>query len=76
MEAKNYLAMWTVFDHPPDYPDVFLARKWLILHGVAVATNEIVIGPTLQSVRDQIPPGLFCQPRAPGDEVTIVETWF
>lgn len=69
------LAIYTVFDHPDDYPDVFIARKWLVFHGVAVPTQEVVTGPTLQSVRDQIPAGLICFPRADEDEPTIVESW-
>lgn len=73
--AKNYLSVWTVFDHPTDYPEVFIARKWLLISGVAVATSETVTGPTLQSVRDKIPPGLHRFPRSPEDDVYIVESW-
>jgi len=72
---KNYLSVWTVFDHPTDYPDVFIARKWVLVSGVAVATHEAVTGPTLQSVRDQIPAGLHRFPRSPEDDVYIVESW-
>lgn len=72
---KHYLSVWTVFDHPTDYPEVFIARKWLLVSGVAVATSETVTGPTLQSVRDQIPAGLHCFARSPEDDVYIVESW-
>lgn len=69
------LAVWTVFDHPDDYPDVFIARKWLIVAGVAVATDDTLIGPDLESVRVQIPAGLHRFPRAPEDDLNIVESW-
>lgn len=70
------LEIWTVFDHPDDYPGEFVARKWLVFAGGSVATSEVVTGPTLQSVRDQIPPGLWCNPRAPEDDPVIIESWF
>lgn len=70
------LAIWTVIERPSDYPDEFIARKWICVDGLAVATPQIVTGPTLQSVRDQIPAGLYCFPRAPEDDPNIVESWF
>jgi hypothetical protein len=27
------LAMWTIYDHPKDFPEHFVARKWLITGG-------------------------------------------
>jgi hypothetical protein len=70
------LEIWTVFDHPDDYPGEFVARKWLVFGGAYYPTHDVFTGPTLQSVRDQIPPGLWCSPRAPEDEPAIVESWF
>lgn len=69
------LTLWTVIDHPSDYPDEFIAREWLLLHGVAAPTGKVLTGPTLQSVRDQIPPGLCCFARHPEDDQNIVESW-
>ncbi|MNF89348.1 hypothetical protein D3C84_718700 [compost metagenome] len=70
------LVVWTVFDNPDDYPGVFVARKWLVYAGVYGPTHDVLTGPTLQSVRDQIPAGLYCSPRSPEDDPVIVESWF
>lgn len=74
MEADNYLVLWTVYDSPSDYPGQFVARKWLVKQE-PIATDELVTGSTLQSVRDQLPGGLHCMPRSLGDDAKIVETW-
>jgi hypothetical protein len=69
------LETWTIYDRPLDYPDGYVARRFLIRHGAALATHIAYYGPTLDSVREQIPQGLFCIARNPGDEPQIVETW-
>lgn len=74
--TREGLAIWTIIERPSDYPDEFIARKWIVAEGVAAPTGDIVTGPTLQSVRDQIPPGLYCFTRAPEDDPNIVESWF
>jgi hypothetical protein len=70
------LTIWTVIERPTDYPEEFIARKWVTAKGLSIATGQIVTGPTLQSVRDQIPPGLYRLPRAAEDDPKIVESWF
>ena len=56
------LAMWTVYDHPKDYPDHFIARKWLVgsKRAEPEATDEVIARPTLHEVRALLPPGLYC----------------
>jgi hypothetical protein len=76
MEANQHLAIWTVIANPADYPGLFVARKWLMVEGREVPTNEVVVGLTLQAVREQIPIGLQWMPRSPDDDPVIVETWF
>lgn len=73
--SRQALIIWTVFDHPDDYPDVFMARKWLVVDGSYAPTHDVLTGPTLQSVRDQIPAGLCCFARSPEDNPAIVESW-
>jgi hypothetical protein len=67
--------MWTVYDHPTDYPDGFIARLYLAYPGFAVPTPSIVTGSTLAQVRERLPPGLYCLPRDPNDDPKIIETW-
>ncbi len=67
--------MWTIYDHPGDYPDKFVVRKFIVGTSL-IATQEVIVGATLDEVRDLIPPGLVCLTRSPDDDPVIVETWF
>lgn len=72
----SVLDIWTVYDHPADFPDGFVARLWAIgPGGEPLATRHIVLGATLEAVRALLPRGLDCLPRQPGDDPCIVECW-
>jgi hypothetical protein len=67
--------MWTIYDHPIDYPGTFVARKFVIDGEKVTVTNEIIIALTLESVRDMLPPGLYRLNRLEDDDPKIVEVW-
>lgn len=67
--------MWIVYDHPADYPEGFLARRWLAGAMAAEPTQTAVVGATLEAVRAQLPIGLIRLARDPEDDPVIVETW-
>lgn len=70
------LSIWTVFDHPADYPDSFVARRFEVHSGgVTFATPEAVFATSLEAVRAKLPPGLYRMPRQHDDEPQIVESW-
>lgn len=69
------LTMWVVYDHPRDYPDAFVARRWEIAPGVMIATQDAHTAATLEAVRERIPPGLYRINRDQNDEPQIVEVW-
>jgi hypothetical protein len=69
------LAFWTVYERPKDYPQGFVARRFEIQAGLPLATDNAFFGPTLESVRAQIPKGLLRIARDPDDEPQIVEIW-
>ena len=75
----GHLDLWTVYDHPKDYPDVFIARRSEIRSstgGGAVMTGDIVTAHTLQEVRLNLRNrGLVCLARQPEDDAVIVEIW-
>jgi len=71
----DVLTMWSVYDHPSDYPDAFVARKFEARGGITVATSDMFTAPTLNELRRLLPPGLVCFPRNPDDDPVIVETW-
>lgn len=75
------LSMWTVYDHPLDYPDHFVARRFEVGqptegdNGV-IRTNDTIKSPYLQDVRTVLAEaGLACLPRSDGDEPQIIEVW-
>jgi hypothetical protein len=72
---SDYLQIWTVYEWPDDYPDGYVARLFLVGKDRNGPTTQAFYGPTLQSVRDQLPPGLARLPREPNDEAQIVEVW-
>jgi hypothetical protein len=71
------LAMWTVYDHPNDYPDRFVARRFEVGTAGIVATESIIAMPDLEELRDvlEFEMHLTCLPRSPEDNPKIVETW-
>jgi hypothetical protein len=67
------LEIWTVYRHPEDYPDDYIARLW---YG-KVPTNKIIQAKTLEDLRALIVrmPGMVCLKASRGDDPIIVETW-
>lgn len=63
--------LWVVYKHPDDYPDKFVARKWVL----DKPTDDIKIGNTLEEVRTLLPHGLTHINRAFLDDIVIAEIW-
>lgn len=68
---KDEVANWTIYDHPKDYPDKFVARKFVL----DKPTDETITGNTLDEVRRKLPRGLVRFNRHETDDPVIVETW-
>jgi hypothetical protein len=76
------LEIWTVYDHPSDFPDSFVAHKFVLDQ----PTDEIMIAATLPDLRKMIQnlsgnlaipinsPTTLIQ-RWPDDDPKIVESW-
>lgn len=73
----DVLSMWTVYDHPKDYPDKYVARRFDIADGKAAATDSIIIAADLKTLRDilAIEMHLGRLTRSSDDDPKIVETW-
>jgi hypothetical protein len=71
----NQLTGWTVYDHPRDYPDCFVARRWIAKGGDVIPTTDMLVATTLDEVRALLPPGLIRFARMPEDDAKIVEVW-
>jgi hypothetical protein len=66
------LSLWTIYDHPTDYPDNFVAREFLL----DKPTDNVLIANSLEQLREAFRrAGLCCITRHPSDDAKIVETW-
>ena len=71
------LQIWTVYDHPTDYPDNFVARRFDVDGDGVRPTSNIIIAPDLDTLRNvlQFQMGLSCITRYADDDPNIVEVW-
>jgi hypothetical protein len=67
--------VYTIYDHPGDYPNHFVVRCTLIYQGKVMPDDHAWLAPTLEQARLFIPPGLNPLPRNPEDDPVIVECW-
>jgi len=75
MRDRDRLPIWTVYDHPRDYPTHFVARKFLSLPKPE-PTGEVIADTDLNRLRGVLTQwGLTCLQRMPGDDPVILETW-
>lgn len=66
------LSIWVVYDHPRDFPDVFVARRFENER----PTENILIALDIDILRRQFATcGLVRLARADSDDPVIVETW-
>lgn len=76
MIEGNRLWMFVIYDHPKDFPDEFVCRRCYPENGHVVFELDLFArGKTLESVRDQVPPGQVRFGRQEGDDPVILETW-
>ena len=69
------LMLWTIYNHPSNAPDHFIARKWLVSGGESTMTDEVFKAGTLEELRKLLPPGLYHIPRSDEDDSTVIESW-
>lgn len=71
------LPLWTVYDHPSDYPEHYVARQYTIGIAGAHPTNRVMASESLDAIRVAMTnTGLVCITRSENDDPTIVEVWF
>ena len=73
------LNMWTIYDHPTDFPEWFVARKFEITAQGPVTGDSVIWGKTLTEVREMIhwvdPNAGARLLRYQNDRPSVVETW-
>lgn len=72
--ASAILTIWTIYDHPKDYPEFIVVRPLKVERGL-VRPGPALICKTLEDARKMIPLGLVRVRRAPHDDPCIVECW-
>jgi hypothetical protein len=74
-QQRNKLSLWTVYDHPVDFPNSYVARRFEVNADGPVATGDLIQG-ELDAIRKSFhQAGLTCLTRNEGDEPQIVESW-
>lgn len=73
-DENDRLPMWVIFDHPTNWPEWFVARKWYTLPQTE-STDDMLKARTLDTLREMLPPGLVCISRQDNDAPHIVEVW-
>lgn len=72
---RGALSMWTIYNHPKDFPHSYVARRFEASASGPVATHDIIQG-ELDAIRKSFwQAGLVCLTRNDADEPQIVETW-
>lgn len=72
---SDVLSMWTVYNHPSDHPDHWVARRWEILASGPSPTDDKLLAGSVEDVRAMLPEGLFRLDRQEEDDPVIFETW-
>jgi len=68
--------IWTVYDHPTDYPNNVVARLWRVQDGGYTHTGNILVADDLKHMRKLLrPSGLTRLDRYANDDPKIVECW-
>jgi hypothetical protein len=72
---SKLLNIWTIFDHPIDYPDHYVARLFIVGNGNHKATASVILCNDLDELRGKLPPNLIRLPRDNNDDRNIIESW-
>lgn len=79
MNHADSFPVWTIYDHPSDYPACFVARMFIMFDGKSTATAKVLTANTLTAVRREVMSAMphlpDCIDRAANDDPVIVECW-
>ena len=76
---NDVLINYAVYDHPRDFPDDYVVRRWFVKRGLSEPVPERSIymqSENLLDIRTRMKElGLTRINRQEGDDATILETW-
>jgi hypothetical protein len=68
--------VWTVYDHPADFPAVYVAREWRMRDGLPMPSGLTLTHVDIEVLRKELAAmGLVRLERAEDDDPVIMETW-
>jgi hypothetical protein len=73
--SLGQLLIWTIYDHPADYPDWYVARPSIIRPKTAGPLPMHLMAKDLETLRAMLPDGLARLNRSEGDDPCIIEVW-
>lgn len=71
----SVLSIWTVYERPSDYPNSYVARRYDIGPNSVEPTGDLIVAPTIDLIRSQLPEGVVRLDPHPIDDANIVESW-
>lgn len=74
-QSLGQLLIWTIYDHPLDFPDCFVARPQIIRPKTSGPMPMHLMAKELDALRALLPDGLTCLKRDPSDDPFIIEVW-
>jgi hypothetical protein len=74
-KAAEPLDIWTIYFDTSDYPNAYVARRFVVNAAGHAATNDMFVAATLDELRALLSPGLTRIPRFDNDDPVIVEVW-
>ena len=73
---NNGLTIWVIYDHPKDYPESFVARKFVYIDNELKPTSKTLKDVDIDNIRKKLRGKSFTPlPRLKNDDQKIVETW-
>lgn len=77
MGGNGEFSMWVIYDHPRDFPNTFVAKRWAVRDNRGeVPTTDMIVSPDLIALREIMAlKGLICMDRHPTDPEVIIEVW-
>lgn len=74
----SYLAIYTLYFNPTDYPDKYVIRRFLIMPEVSYPVpdeNVLIVAATRELAEEHIHKSLVWMPRHKDDDEKILGTW-
>lgn len=73
---RGELSLWTVYDHPRDYPAHIVIRRSFVAGGEVHHTDDVILCDSIEVARELLAEaGRHRLDRHPDDDPVIVEVW-